>query len=348
MTPAKAASIRAQRIDGDQLSNQARRDAEEAARRAEEERPTIARLWEEFKRQKSDLKSAGDDRSRWRIYLEKDFAAKEVSEIVTLDVDRLRHRILKAGKAPATAKQAVVLLQRIINFGTRKGLCPSPDPSRLHFEMPKVRNETTEDLTPEQLEALMLAMAEDSNIQAANLMRLALFTGMRRGELFRLKWNNVDFERGFILLVDTKGGGDQKIPLNEAARDLLKRHPRNASPYVFPGRGGGQRTDIRKQVDRIKVRAGLPKEFRPLHGLRHVYASMMASSGQVDMYTLQKLLTHKSAQMTQRYAHLRDDALQRAAGVAGELFGNLDKGQSSKSRRKVVNLDTRNQDGYKP
>ncbi len=211
--------------------------------------------------------------------------------------------------------------------------------------MPKVRNETTEDLTPEQLEALMLAMAEDSNIQAANLMRLALFTGMRRGELFRLKWNNVDFERGFILLVDTKGGGDQKIPLNEAARDLLTRHPRGASPYVFPGRGGGQRTDIRKQVDRIKVRAGLPKEFRPLHGWRHVYASMMVSSGQVDMYTLQKLLTHKCAQMTQRYAHLRDDALQRAAGVAGELFGNLDKGQSSKSRRKVVNLDTRNQVG---
>jgi integrase len=46
----------------------------------------------------------------------------------------------------------------------------------------------------------------------------------------------------------------------------------------------------------------------------------MASTGAVDLYTLQKLLTHGSAQMTQRYAHLADEALQRAAAVAGEVF----------------------------
>jgi site-specific recombinase XerC len=73
-------------------------------------------------------------------------------------------------------------------------------------------------------------------------------------------------------------------------------------------------------VNRIKARAGLPYGFRPLHGLRHVYASMLASSGQVDMYTLQKLLTHKSPLMTQRYLHLRDEALRRAADLAGEMF----------------------------
>ena len=66
--------------------------------------------------------------------------------------------------------------------------------------------------------------------------------------------------------------------------------------------------------------AGLPKDFRPLHGLRHAYASMLASSGLVDMYTLQKLLTHKSPVMTQRYAHLRDESLKKAADLAGELI----------------------------
>ena len=54
-------------------------------------------------------------------------------------------------------------------------------------------------------------------------------------------------------------------------------------------------------------------QILPLHGLRHVFASTLASSGKVDMYTLQKLLTHKSPIMTQRYAHLRDDALKRAS-----------------------------------
>jgi len=336
MTPARANSIRAERIQGKAQSNQERREAVQAARVAEAGRMTIARLWEEFRLQKSGLKSAVDDKSRWRLYLEKDFGGKEVPEVLTLDVDRLRHRLLKKGLAPATVKQALVLLKRVINFGVRKGLCPSPDPSRLHFEMPTVRNETTEDLTPEEFARLLKAMDDDPNVQAANLMRMALYTGMRRGELFRLKWVHIDLERGFILLVNTKGGGDQKIPLNESARELLRIHPRTGSPYVFPGRGGNQRTDIRKQVDRIKLRAGLRKDFRPLHGLRHVYASMLASSGQVDLYTLQKLLTHKSPQMTQRYAHLRDDTLKRAAEVAGDIFSGLANGGNK--GQKVVGI----------
>jgi len=336
MTPAKAARIRSERIEGKALSNQERREAVQAAKVAEAGRMTIARLWEEFRLQKSGLKSARDDKSRWGLYLENVFGGKEVHEVLTLDVDRLRHRLLKKGLAPATVKQALVLLKRIINFGVRKGLCPSSDPSRLHFEMPTVRNETTEDLTPEEFARLLKAMDDDPNVQAANLMRMALYTGMRRGELFRLKWDHIDLERGFILLVNTKGGGDQKIPLNESARELLRHHPRTDSPQVFPGRGGIQRTDIRKQVDRIKLRAGLPKDFRPLHGLRHVYASMLASSGQVDMYTLQKLLTHKSPQMTQRYAHLRDDTLKRAAEVAGDIFSGLANGGNK--GRKVIGI----------
>jgi hypothetical protein len=57
-----------------------------------------------------------------------------------------------------------------------------------------------------------------------------------------------------------------------------------------------------------------------LHGLRHSFASWLASSGKVSMYELQKLLTHSSPQMTQRYAHLHDDALRKASDLAGALF----------------------------
>ena len=181
----------------------------------------------------------------------------------------------------------------------------------------------------------MEVIEADEHTQASRMMKLALYTGMRRGEMFRLRWEDIDFERGFIHLRDPKGGIDQKIPLNEATSGLLKSHPRADSPYIFPGRGGRQRTDIKKQVNRIKERAGLPKDFRALHGLRHTYASMLASSGQVDMYTLQKLLTHKSPQMTQRYAHLRDEALKKASNIADELINEI----ISRAKEKAVNLE---------
>jgi integrase len=166
----------------------------------------------------------------------------------------------------------------------------------------------------------MEALEKASNLQVAHLMKMALLTGMRRGELFRLKWDDVDFERGFINIRDPKGGQDQKIPLNGKAREFLQSHPRSDSPYVFPGRRGGKRVDVNHQIKQIKEAAGLPKDFRALHGLRHVYASMLASSGQVDLYTLQKLLTHKSPTMTQRYAHLRDQTLRQAADLASNLI----------------------------
>jgi integrase len=153
-------------------------------------------------------------------------------------------------------------------------------------------------------------------------MKLALFTGLRRGEMLKLKWDDIKFDLGFIFLKDPKGGPDQQVPLNDAARELLNNHPRTKSPYVFPGRDGGQRVNVYHALNEIKKKANLPKDFRPLQGLRHVYASMLASSGQVDLYTLQKLLTHKDPKMTQRYAHLRDEALKRASNLAGELINN--------------------------
>lgn len=54
---------------------------------------------------------------------------------------------------------------------------------------------------------------------------------------------------------------------------------------------------------------------------------MLASSGEVDRYTLQKLLTHKSWKMTQRYAHLRDEALMKASNVAGRLIKEAKRGK---------------------
>ncbi len=335
MTPAKASGIRARRLEGKEESNTERREQAQAEKQAEADRWTVGRLWEEYKAAKHDYRGVKSDEGRFRLYLAPAFANKEPHTIHPFEVDRLRMRLLKK-VSPQTARHALALLQRIVKYGERKGVCKGMS---FVVELPRLNNKKTEDLNPDELARLLKTMDEDTCIQAANIMKTALFTGMRRGEMFKLKWSDVDFGRGFIELRDPKGGVDQKIPLNGPTRDLLASHPRTGSEYVFPGRGGNMRTDVRKQVDRIKRRAGLPKSFRPLHGLRHVYASMLASSGQVDMYTLQKLMTHKSPQMTQRYAHLRDDAMKRAADVAGDIFGQLSaNGQDAAKNGKVVNL----------
>lgn len=332
MTPAKASAIRAERIRGHQLTNKERREAE----KEKKNNWTFDNLWKEYKKQKgTDYKGLRPDQNRFDKYIKPFFGKKEPKKVAPLDVDRLRLNALK-GKSPQTQKLVLALLRRIANFGARKSLC---QPLSFQIEMPKVDNIKTEDLTPDQLKELLKVIEADTHPQAGNLMLMALYTGMRRSELFRLQWEEVDFQRGFINILHPKGGKSQPIPLNESTRELLKSIKKEkGSPFVFPGRKGGQRTDIHRYVNTIRDAAGLPKDFRSLHGLRHVYASMLASSGEVDLYTLQKLLTHKSPEMTQRYAHLRDEALKKASGVASSILSDTMK--TVKNEKKESNKDT--------
>jgi integrase len=310
MTPARAAGIRAERIEG---KRQSRKEIREAAA---EIKWTFDRLWQEYVHDKPTTKGWKVDTYRYEKYLKASLGNIEPQAITQMHVHRLRLNLSKT-LAPQTVKHLLRLLARIINFGVNKGLCPGLG---FKIEMPKVNNVVTEDLSPEQLSDLLTAIDQEEDAQAANFLRLILHTGLRRGELFKLQWPDVDFDRGFITLRGPKGGTDAKIPLNSAARELLLNHPQTDSPFVFPGRNGGQRTRYPKAIDRIREKAGLDPSFRPCHGLRHFFASQLASSGEVDLYVLQRLLTHKSPVMTQRYSHLRDAALRRASDLAGDLI----------------------------
>jgi integrase len=315
MTPARAARIRGQLMEGKRLTRKETRDKIEAEKQAIEERWTIDRVWKEYKDQNPHLKGWKTYISQYDLHIKPMFGDKEPSNILPLDIDR--HRLKKKKKrSPQTVSHVLKLLKRVVKFGAEQGLC-----SNFSFviKIPAVDNKKTENLTEKQLKRLLEAIEIDNHPHAGPMMKMALYTGIRRGEMFKLKWRDIDFEGGFIHIRDPKGGPDQVIPLNEPARELLESHPRT-SKFVFPGRGGRQRVNIAKQVNKIKEAAALPKAFRPLQGLRHVFASSMASSGKVDMYTLQKLLMHKDPAMTQRYAHLREDALKRAADVAGDIF----------------------------
>lgn len=330
MTPARAARIRGERIEGKRQSRKEKREEQKAIK----ERLTISKLWEKYKENHPGLKGLAQDSNRFTKHIEPALGHKEPSELVPLDIDRIRINLLKT-KKPATVRNVLELIRRIISYAGKKQLCKTPG---FKIEMPTVNNLRTEDLTEDQMDKLIKILRDGFIIEkdgtktildqdATTMMMLALCSGMRRGEIFKLRWNDIDFDRGFITIKDPKGGPDQVVPLSDAAHKLLENR-KNDSPFVFPGKpveGSDEpqhRKDASKQFRAIREAAGLPKDFRPMHGLRHAFASGLASSGEVDLYTIQRLLTHKSPQMTQRYAHLRDEALRKAANLAGDIIEN--------------------------
>lgn len=327
------------------------------AEEAKANRCDFDKLFEKYKENKGEYKTARTDKTNFNKHISPVIGKKYPDELIPADVDQIRISMMKTHQ-PQTVKHILQLIVRLTAFGVKKHYCT---PLSFDVELPKVDNEKTEDLTATQLKKYLEAIDSDSNFQVRSIIKIALYTGMRRSEILKLKWNDVNFERGYILLRDPKGNKDETIPLNQAVRkvfdevknyippvpkirklkkssdqtaDITKQSASitaTASGYIFPGRNGNRRHDLGKSASRIRDAAGLTKDFRPLHGLRHHFGSMLASSGEVDLYTLQKLLTHKSPEMTARYAHLRDVARRRASDVADRLFENHDSNVDEKS-----------------
>ena len=270
---------------------------------------TFSKIFEKYLRLRPDLKGRENDIYRFKNYLELDFADIAPEEVTHDDVERFRHNLQNKGLKPATVRHVLELLRRLANFAVKKNYCRGLS---FKLEMPKVENQKTEELTQFQLQNLLRVLEEDPDLQVSNLVRMALYTGMRRGELFELCWSDIDFHHKTITVRSAKSGQHPTIPLNEMAERVLAEHAHveGSSKFVFPGRAGKKRTECKRPLLRIRKNAGLPEDFRLLQGLRHVYATKLVSSGKVDLETLQSLLTQKSPLMTQRYAYLLDQRVE--------------------------------------
>ncbi|MBI5150140.1 MAG: site-specific integrase [Candidatus Omnitrophica bacterium] len=144
---------------------------------------------------------------------------------------------------------------------------------------------------------------------------LALNTGMRRGELFGLKWHDVDFKNNIITLLDTKNGEKREVYINEQVKTALirvRKHPE--SPYIFCNSLGKPCHDIRKSFFTALKKSGI-KDFH-FHDLRHTFASQLVMSG-IDINTVRELLGHKDIRMTLRYSHLSPSHKKHAVDVLG-------------------------------
>jgi hypothetical protein len=147
---------------------------------------------------------------------------------------------------------------------------------------------------------------------------ISLNTGLRQGELLKLKWENVNFQQALITVIGStsKTGKTRHIPLNGEALFVLRawksqRGNKSFSGYVFPSIDGAPMREIGKSWEGLLKRVGIAS-FR-WHDLRHTFASKLVMAGE-NLNTVRELLGHADYKMTLRYAHLAPE--HKAAAVA--------------------------------
>lgn len=178
---------------------------------------------------------------------------------------------------------------------------PKADPARERRLEPMDSNGETE-------EAWLLAGCDaDRDIWMGAIVRLAIETAMRQGEILGLKWEDVDLRKNVALLRDTKNGDRRVVPLSSRAREVLEKLPRHMSGLVFPVDQNAFKMRFRRCCDR----AGL--EGLRFHDLRHEATSRLFERG-LEMMEVAAITGHKSLSMLKRYTHLNAPTLAKKLG----------------------------------
>ena len=247
------------------------------------------------------------------------FGAYPLHRISPQDVHRWFDQY--SATAPGGANQALRLLRTILRHAVQRGRLES-DPTRTVQRNPRPRR--TRFLSRDEIRALHqhldASVAErPSCTPQADIIRLLLFTGCRRGEIVNLRRDEVHADT--LHLRDSKTG-PKPVYLNAAAQRVLARQPRHASPYVFPSARAPERPRSPELSlwYRVRQRAGL-QDVR-LHDLRHSFASQAVLQG-IPIPVVARLLGHRNVSMTFRYAHVRDRDIETAAERIGTAIQTL-------------------------
>jgi integrase len=169
--------------------------------------------------------------------------------------------------------------------------------------------------SPDDFERLLRAITEE---WFKELVIFAVLTGMRRGEIVNLRWQDVDLSRRLVTIQSnstfkTKHGKRRVVPLNDRAHFLLSsRHTQVPTDPVFVSPGGILRGDsIGKKLKKCVHQAKLPDQRLHFHSLRHTFASWLVRVG-TSLYEVQRLLGHSNSRTTEVYAHLQTEEMHRA------------------------------------
>ncbi|MGA2363000.1 MAG: tyrosine-type recombinase/integrase [Candidatus Aminicenantales bacterium] len=217
----------------------------------------------------------------------------------------------KAEVSPASCNRELACLKTLFNKAVdwgRLGINPAAKVKKL-----KENNTRERILNPAEASRLI----ECAGPELRPILIIALNTGMRKSEILSLRWQDVDFVRGFILIGDSKSGKSRKLPMNTAVFEALKGLQRR-SDYVF----FNPKTETHiKGVTRLFAAALKAAEISGvrLHDLRHTAATKMVEAG-VDLVTVSKILGHSSIQMTMRYAHPTPENMRLAVNRLGEIL----------------------------
>lgn len=245
--------------------------------------------------------------------LKKEFGSLRLQNFSLSLLESYQSRRLAEGRKPATVNRYLATIKHMFTKAVDWEMVPEDTFKRVRrVKLSEENNRRLRYLSIEESD-ILVAAAEP---HLKPILTTALNTGMRRGEILGLTWEQVDLKHGFLLLDKTKSGKRREIPINSSLSETLRTllvARRIDIPFVFFDPITGRRYQSVKRAFATACRRAGIYDFH-FHDLRHTFASQLVMNG-VDITTVSKLLGHASLTMTLRYSHLSPNHLKEAVNI---------------------------------
>jgi integrase len=283
---------------------------------------------------KIEKKSWRDDESRYRNHIAPVLGDIPIKDIAVIHVERLKSTMKRKKNqrtnkplADLTIKHTLALLRQMFYKGKSWGMFDGENPVTITASGSKtfkkflkgVDRKRERFLSREEAEILFDELKKRSQ-QLHDHCQISLLTGMRMGEVFNLKWVDIDLNNNLIHIKDTKSGVSRHAYITSPLENIFMRLRREGgkSGYVFVDRNGNKMVDTSNVFDRTVKSLGFndnvvdARDKVVPHTLRHTFASWLAMQGE-SIITIQKLMGHSDPSMTLRYAKLSPSHEREAA-----------------------------------
>ena len=276
-----------------------------------EKRVTLDEVWELFSktvlRQRS-IKSQIVDAGRYNNYVRPLLGDKALAEISELDLLYLHASLNDAGLSPQTIYHVLSLVRRIMNKAAEWNQYDKRLPS-FRDVLPKFDNKRVRWLSPDELKSLLYHLRKiDDEQHWYDATLFAVCTGLRKGEIFALKIEHIDFVNHTAHIVNTKSKKNRVICLNTVAKAIIAKRISAMGDRIRRSNNlfcGANERIFRRAVAESGLNEGVSDNLSKVvfHTLRHTFASWLVQAG-FPIPLVSQMLGHSSITVTMKYAHL--------------------------------------------
>ncbi len=299
-----------------EMASLARQEAEAQREKETAFQVTFAQFWAEFyapsapntKKPETWLNEQG----HYKNWIEPALGKCLLRDITPFQLERLSVDIRASKRSVKTQQSILATCRQVFNLAKRHQLIDVNPVATV--ALPKHDNRRQRHLSQQEAQQLLdLALQRDRRLH--DICLLALHTGLRAGEIFKLRWEDVDLDGGMLLVRDPKSGKNRHAYLTRACLRMINdRFEKRERPHVFYKADGGPlqeiSRDFSKLVDLLGWNDGQDDARLKVvfHTLRHTFASWLVQQG-TPLYTVAKLMGHANLSMTERYSHLAPEGL---------------------------------------